>query len=427
MNITRSNYEEFVLDYLEGTLSEELRLDMQQFLQQNADLQQELNEFTPIIINPDETVQLPNKANLLCDLVGLDNYEEYAIDYIEQTLAPETQLAMAMFLDTEPLLKNELNNFTLVKVLADETVVYGHKEQLKKRASKTGLVVSFFANPLLRYAAAVAALLLLWQPLSNMFNSHEMTTALPHLKNNSIASNKSVAAASVIVPNTASTNNRNMHNTPTVDKGTDKLQNNQLTKPTKMVINANLTSNGASYSASSMPNVVAEKQHIPVQNTLVAEQTTKHIPVQNTLVAEQTTKHIPVQNTLVAEQTTKHIPVQNTLVAEQTTLRAATPIQLASLDAKNVLDNTVINYIITPKSISNDTYTDAKPNLLKRLGNRSNNAETMFAQNVLSRLPNSLLPQNISDGLSSRRRSVSVEVPIQPETHERLKNFLGNR
>ena len=397
MNITRSNYEEFVLDYLEGTLSEELRLAMQQFLQQNADLKQELSEFSAIIINPDETIQLPNKANLLCDLIALDNYEEYAIDYIEQTLPPETQLAMTMFLDTEPLLKNELNNFTLVTASADESVIYEHKEQLKKRAGKTGLVVLFFANPLLRYAAAVAALLLLWQPLSNMFNSHEMTTALPHLKNNSIASNKSVAAASVIVPNTASTNNRNMHNTPTVDKGTDKLQNNQLTKPTKMVINANLTSNGARYSASSMPNVVAEKQHIPVQNTLVAE------------------------------QTTKHIPVQNTLVAEQTTLRAATPIQLASLDAKNVLDNTVINYIITPKSISSDTYTDAKPNLLKRLGNRSNNAETMFAQNVLSRLPNSLLPQNISDGLSSRRRSVSVEVPIQPETHERLKNFLGNK
>ncbi|MBK9459858.1 MAG: hypothetical protein KA783_06405 [Chitinophagales bacterium] len=397
MNITRSNYEEFVLDYLEGTLSEELRLAMQQFLQQNADLKQELSEFSAIIINPDETIQLPNKANLLCDLIALDNYEEYAIDYIEQTLPPETQLAMTMFLDTEPLLKNELNNFTLVTASADESVIYEHKEQLKKRAGKTGLVVLFFANPLLRYAAAVAALLLLWQPLSNMFNSHEMTTALPHLKNNSIASNKSVAAASVIVPNTASTNNRNMHNTPTVDKGTDKLQNNQLTKPTKMVINANLTSNGARYSASSMPNVVAEKQHIPVQNTLVAE------------------------------QTTKHILVQNTLVAEQTTLRAATPIQLASLDAKNVLDNTVINYIITPKSISSDTYTDAKPNLLKRLGNRSNNAETMFAQNVLSRLPNSLLPQNISDGLSSRRRSVSVEVPIQPETHERLKNFLGNK
>ena len=397
MNITRSNYEEFVLDYLEGTLSEELRLAMQQFLQQNADLKQELSEFSAIIINPDETIQLPNKANLLCDLIALDNYEEYAIDYIEQTLPPETQLAMTMFLDTEPLLKNELNNFTLVTASADESVIYEHKEQLKKRAGKTGLVVLFFANPLLRYAAAVAALLLLWQPLSNMFNSHEMTTALPHLKNNSIASNKSVAAASVIVPNTASTNNRNMHNTPTVDKGTDKLQNNQLTKPTKMVINANLTSNGARYSASSMPNVVAEKQHIPVQNTLVAE------------------------------QITKHIPVQNTLVAEQTTLRAATPIQLASLDAKNVLDNTVINYIITPKSISSDTYTDAKPNLLKRLGNRSNNAETMFAQNVLSRLPNSLLPQNISDGLSSRRRSVSVEVPIQPETHERLKNFLGNK
>lgn len=397
MNITRSNYEEFVLDYLEGTLSEELRLAMQQFLQQNADLKQELSEFSAIIINPDETIQLPNKANLLCDLIALDNYEEYAIDYIEQTLPPETQLAMTMFLDTEPLLKNELNNFTLVTASADESVIYEHKEQLKKRAGKTGLVVLFFANPLLRYAAAVAALLLLWQPLSNMFNSHEMTTALPHLKNNSIASNKSVAAASIIVPNTASTNNRNMHNTPTVDKGTDKLQNNQLTKPTKMVINANLTSNGARYSASSMPNVVAEKQHIPVQNTLVAE------------------------------QTTKHILVQNTLVAEQTTLRAATPIQLASLDAKNVLDNTVINYIITPKSISSDTYTDAKPNLLKRLGNRSNNAETMFAQNVLSRLPNSLLPQNISDGLSSRRRSVSVEVPIQPETHERLKNFLGNK
>ncbi len=386
MNITRSNYEEFVLDYLEGTLSEELRLAMQQFLQQNADLQQELSEFSAIIINPDETIQLPNKANLLCDLIALDNYEEYAIDYIEQTLPPETQLAMNLFLETEPLLKNELNNFTLVTASADESVIYEHKEQLKKRASKTGLVVLFFANPVLRYAAAVAALLVLWQPISNMFDNHEMITALPHLKNNSIASNKSTTVPPLSLPNKVSANSNSgtsVYNTALLDKGTNKSQNNRLTKPIK-IANSAKTADLTSKSALNVPNEAIEQvQTISAQNMLAMQQTS--------------------------------------------TLRATTPTQLASLDAKNVVDNTVINYIITPKSISNDTYTDAKPNLLKRLGNRSNNAETMFAQNVLSRLPNSLLPQSISDGLSSRRRSVSVEVPIQPETHERLKNFLGNR
>ena len=384
MNITRSNYEEFVLDYLEGTLSEELRLAMQQFLQQNADLKQELSEFSAIIINPDETIQLPNKANLLCDLIALDNYEEYAIDYIEQNLSPETQLAMNLFLETEPLLKNELNNFTLVTASADESVIYEHKEQLKKRAGKTGLVVLFFANPVLRYAAAVAALLVLWQPISNMFDNHEMITALPHLKNNSIASNKSTTASPLSLPNKVSANNNNstsVYNTALLDKGTNKAQNNQLTKPIK-IANSAKTVDLTSKAALNVPNEVVEQvQTISAQNMLAIKQTS--------------------------------------------TLRAATPTQLASLDAKNVVDNTVINYIITPKKLPLDA--DVKPKLLKRLGNRSNNAETMFAQNVLSRLPNSLLPQTLSEGLNSRRQSVSVEVPIQPEAHQRLKNFLGNK
>lgn len=384
MNITRSNYEIFVLDYLDGTLSEELRLSMQQFLQQNADLQQELNEFIPIIINPDETIQLPNKANLLYNLVGLDNYEEYAIDYIEQTLLPETQLAMNKFLETEPLLKNELNNFTLVTVPSDENIVYEHKEQLKKRAGKMGLLVSFFANPLLRYAAAVVALLVLWQPLSNVFDRHEIITALPHLKNNSLSSNNSKVVTPGSLPNRVSINNSiSMHNRTIVDKGTNKPQNNQLIKPIKLATNTNLTSNRASYNSPSTYNVEVQKQPIAAQNTLIVEQTT--------------------------------------------VFRASTPTELASLDAKNVVDNTVVNYIIVPKSSPNNIYTDVKPNLFKRLDNRSNNAETLFAQNVLSRLPNSLLPQTISDGLNNRHQSVSVEIPIQPETHQRLKNFFGNK
>ena len=393
-NITRNNYEEYILDYLEGTLSEELRLAMQQFLQQNADIQQEISDFLPINLTADETIQMPNKANLLCDLVGLDNYEEYAIDYVEQTLDTDTRAAMDMFLATQPQLKNELRNFRLVTIPVDNTIVYVHKEKLKKQAGKMGTLVSFWSNPTLRYAAAVAALFVLWVPLSNMFDMHQTTSALYETS----VPNKSVQSVVLPTPShlpNSQPNNNNLAIANLIDKGTNSTPKNL--QHTQQQIN-------------NLPLAQTKKVKKAIANANYGFGVDKNV-TSNSLDEQNTQAPQPVA--------TQQLPIAP----------AQIPATLASIEAKKVFDNTVINYIISPKSASNTDllYANSKPNLLKRFENKTDNAEKMLAQNVLSKLPNGLLPEAISDGLSRRRQSVSVEVPIQPETHQRLKNFFGNK
>lgn len=406
-NITRNNYEEYILDYLEGALSEELRLAMQQFLQQNADIQQEINDFVPLSLTADETIQMPNKANLLCDLVRLDNYEEYAIDYVEQTLDANTRAAMDMFLANQPQLKDELHNFRLVTVPVDNTIVYVHKEKLKKQAGKMGALVSFWSNPMLRYAAAVAALFVLWVPLSNIVDMHQITSALYETS----VPNKptqSMEQTPTHLPN-SNTNNNNLAIANLADKGTDSTPKN-LQHTQQQINNLPLAQTKKVKKATANANYGFGVDKNAVSNNLAA---------QNSQAMQPTaTQHPPI----ASDQ--KHSVPQNT-----TNTPAQIPATLASIEAKKVFDNTVINYIISPKSASNTDllYANTKPNLLKRFENQTDNAEKLFAQNVLSKLPSGLLPEAISDGLSRRRQSVSVEVPIQPETHQRLKNFLGNK
>src|SRR5210317_1760781 len=52
MKINRNNYEMFFIDYLEGNLSDEEILLLNKFLDENADLKQELDDFENIKVEP---------------------------------------------------------------------------------------------------------------------------------------------------------------------------------------------------------------------------------------------------------------------------------------------------------------------------------------------------------------------------------------
>lgn len=403
-NITRNNYEEYILDYLEGTLSEELRLAMQQFLQQNADVQQDINDFVPISLTTDETIRMPNKANLLCSLVQLDNYEEYAIDYVEQTLDADTRAAMDMFLAKQPRLENELRNFSLITVPVDNAIVYVHKEKLKKQTGKMGTLVSFWSNPTLRYAAAIAALFILWLPLSKMVDTHQIASAI-YETNTPDKDTQSVQPESARLSNN-NPNNNSLAIPNLADKGTNSTPQNLQVKQQQI--------NNLPLAQAKRVKPVATKS-----NRNAAKILPNSLDTQNSQIIQP----VATQQPPIASAP-KHFVPQNT-----TNIPTQIPATLASIEAKKVFDNTVINYIISPKNAPNNAlfYANTKPNLLKRFESQTDNTEKMFAQNVLSKLPSGLLPQAISDGLSHRRQSVSVEVPIQPETHQRLKSFFGNK
>lgn len=69
-NITRHNYEAYFLDYLEGELSGELKLEMEAFLKANPDLAVELEEFENVSLEPEgahakwDGLKIPNVQDL---------------------------------------------------------------------------------------------------------------------------------------------------------------------------------------------------------------------------------------------------------------------------------------------------------------------------------------------------------------------------
>ncbi|MCD8185812.1 MAG: hypothetical protein LUD68_04945 [Rikenellaceae bacterium] len=66
MKITRKNYEEFALDYLESTLSEEVRNEFEGFLKEEPEIAERiaaLQEDFPVLI-PDPTIRFEPKSLL---------------------------------------------------------------------------------------------------------------------------------------------------------------------------------------------------------------------------------------------------------------------------------------------------------------------------------------------------------------------------
>lgn len=64
MNYTRNNYEEHVLDYLEGRMTEEQSNRFKHFLLSNPDIYSEVSEMKLVYLTPDLSVQFPDKDSL---------------------------------------------------------------------------------------------------------------------------------------------------------------------------------------------------------------------------------------------------------------------------------------------------------------------------------------------------------------------------
>jgi len=68
-------------------------------------------------------------------IITKNNYELYAIDYLEGTLDVSTQKAMDQFLTQYPTIQTELEEMQDFVLIADETIVFENKAALKKTKS----------------------------------------------------------------------------------------------------------------------------------------------------------------------------------------------------------------------------------------------------------------------------------------------------
>lgn len=86
--------------------------------------------------------------------IHIENYEEYVIDFIENSLTTELNDAMVSFLNLHPNIAEEVMSFRNIQMIPDQSVIYPEVESLMKKPRST-----FFFLKRFLVAATVLALI----------------------------------------------------------------------------------------------------------------------------------------------------------------------------------------------------------------------------------------------------------------------------
>jgi hypothetical protein len=183
MKINKENYGRFIVDYYDGQLSPEEEQRLLLFLDRHPALKEEFENFEGAPMLPDEPLvfsekQILQKPEVVAfGEINEDNYPEYFVLSMDNELNEVLQNQLDNFLKQNPKLNDEYTLFGLTKVTPDTSVVFGNKEQLRKRRM----------IPLLRYAGiAAAAMLLLLFGIRFFFSSPGQNTVRSQLALESI-------------------------------------------------------------------------------------------------------------------------------------------------------------------------------------------------------------------------------------------------
>ena len=162
MEISRQNYERYLMDYLDGNLDPEQVDALLSFLEFNPDLKEEFSGIGKIFLVPDKTT-FSGKANLmksesdLAEATILKYFDMYCISSMEDDIAEEEEEILQGIIRDDPERKDTYMLYRSTRLLPDENILYPGKTRLKK---------GFIAIPyriFLPAAAAVAALLIMFQ------------------------------------------------------------------------------------------------------------------------------------------------------------------------------------------------------------------------------------------------------------------------
>jgi anti-sigma factor RsiW len=138
MNLNRNNYEAFFLLYVDNELSAADRNAVELFVQENADLKEELNMLQQTVFKADAVV-FDNKASLLKE--GLTALQENLLLYIDDELNTADKLNVEKLLIADTAANKELLLLQQTKLQSDNSIVFADKKLLyrKENAKVVGL------------------------------------------------------------------------------------------------------------------------------------------------------------------------------------------------------------------------------------------------------------------------------------------------
>jgi len=162
MKIDRHNYEEYFLLYTDNELSVDQKKQVELFVQENPDLEEELVMLMQSRLIPDDSIVFDAKHLLMKEegasgnhsFINLNNYEQWLIMYVDDELSAEERVAVEKFASAQQHVQQELELFQQTK-LKPEELVFPNKEILYKE-EKTVRVIS-----MQWWRVAVAAVLII--------------------------------------------------------------------------------------------------------------------------------------------------------------------------------------------------------------------------------------------------------------------------
>jgi hypothetical protein len=164
MNIDRSNYEIWLIDWLDGNLSDIRVEQLKLFLKENPDIKEEFEGLKSIGLKPDLT-SLPNRNHLKKSFEDLTQpqFEYLCVAYLENDLTAGQRSELEEMVGNDPEKKS---SFELIQkmVLSSPDISYNRKNRLLKRtplqitmrlsiislstaAAIAILIISFFSTP----------------------------------------------------------------------------------------------------------------------------------------------------------------------------------------------------------------------------------------------------------------------------------------
>ena len=159
MNITRHNYEEYFMLYIDNELNAAGRAAVEGFVQEKPDLAAELEALRDTQFLPDESVVFAAKHDLLRsgNPITAANHEDYFISYGDDELSLQEKELVEQFVYDNPAFQQEFELLQLARLSPDPNLRFPDKQSLYRSEKDERVVVIRWW----RYAAAAAVILLL--------------------------------------------------------------------------------------------------------------------------------------------------------------------------------------------------------------------------------------------------------------------------
>ncbi|MET3875029.1 zf-HC2 domain-containing protein [Chitinophaga sp. OAE865] len=159
IEINISNYESYLLSYIDGELNAEELAALELFLQKHPQFRQELELLEGTKLVPDRQFVFDNKAALY-KTASVD-YETLMLGYIDGELTTEEEAVLQAHLQQHPAARQELALFQATRLTPDTSIVFKDKASLY-RSSKRRVLPMYRRMGWVAAAAAVVAGLVIW-------------------------------------------------------------------------------------------------------------------------------------------------------------------------------------------------------------------------------------------------------------------------